>query len=163
MDIQELFDMAKAANTKAKIRIFMSEETINIRWIHEQSLGSDWYRTLPMSALGSDRDPYRAVREYIKMDAMHMEGRGGVPDRTHPMFQTTAPAASTLPVLTVTPADLLPGDIVEVRESPTGKEVVKGVSIFGINFEVCWVSGERATYSHTDKLRIIRRGRRHDN
>lgn len=98
MDIQELFSMAKAANTKAQIKILMSEDAICIRWIYDHAFGPEWRRNLPMSALGSDRDPYRAVREYIKMDALYMEGRGGTPDRTHNLFGTTAPASTIKPM-----------------------------------------------------------------
>lgn len=162
MDIQELFSMAKAANTKAQIKILMSEDAICIRWIYDHAFGPEWRRTLPMSALGSDRDPYRAVREYIKMDALYMEGRGGTPDRTHSLFQTAAPVTSTLPILTLTPSELRQHDIVEVPESETMKETVKGIRVLGCDYEVFWFSGLSRLYSPNHKLRVIRRGKRHD-
>jgi hypothetical protein len=107
MNTKELYDMAQAANTCANVAVTLGPKCVTIVWHGDRSVhgttNPNWYgsrhtRELPWSALGDDRDPYRAVREYMKMDAFYMEGIGGIPDRTHDMFQTTAPAGGIKPM-----------------------------------------------------------------
>lgn len=94
MNIKELYEMAKAANRRAKVAIEVQEDGfVIVRWygMPPDSGLTELSRAIPWSALEEDRAPYRAVREYLKMSAFYMEGMGGVPDKTHEMFATLAP------------------------------------------------------------------------
>lgn len=94
MNIKELYEMAKAANRRAKVAIEVQEDGfVIVRWygMPPDSGLTELSRAIPWSALDDDRAPYRAVREYLKMSAFYMEGMGGVPDKTHELFSTLAP------------------------------------------------------------------------
>lgn len=152
MHIKELHRLAKMANTKAKVSIFISDEKVEVRWKMNQPGDNCFQREIPWTALEEDRAPYRSVREYLKMSSLYMEGLGGTPDRDSELFQSIAPPAN---VLRLVSADLFPGDVVKSTGHWPDK-TVDHVVAYGCDYHVYWRSGNFTRYGLRHVHEVVR-------